>query len=284
MRRIRFPGPNVFECYKSIATSIGHNHTLKKLELVGDRFPSDDHADLLIESVKDNCSITDVRLENCFNQNDVNGCRALTSLMTSGRPFKELDFDSNGLSGIDDVAAALASNPQLQMLRMSGNELSDRDAESIAQALKHNTNLRKLYLDENSITSAGFETIEAVIYNPSSLNALESCNHTCWVNCSGGDDDYKEGNGYGLTPQQRRRHKMYKMLSIRHALGSNGRHLNAELGEGSFVTKLVPRVLECIQQCSINRSTIDTPTLFSLFFELMKSWKMPELFERRGSV
>ena len=133
-------------------------------------------------------------MENCFHQNGVNGCRALASLLTSGRPFEELDFDRNGLSGIDDVAAALATNPQLETLYITDNKLNDRDAELIAQALKQNTNLHKLYLDENNITAAGFERIQTVIYDPSSLNAMEACNHTCWIDCMEGNDDYEGGN------------------------------------------------------------------------------------------
>ena len=274
MRRIRFPDGNVMECYESIATSIGHNHALNELACVDNRFP-DDHAALVIESVVRNWSIKIVRLENCFHRNGVNGCRALASLLTSGRPFEEINFDRNGLSGIDDVTAALAINPQLGTLYITDNRLNDRDAELIARALKQNTNLHKLYLGENNITAAGFETIQAVIYNPSSLNAMEACNNTCYVDCVGGNDNIS-----GLTPQQRRRRKLYKMLSARHAASSNARHLNAELGELGII-KLVPRVLERIHQCSGDRST-DTPPL-SLFFELMKSWKMPELYEHRGS-
>ena len=78
----------------------------------------------------------------------VNGCRALASLLTCGRPIERLDFDRNGLSGIDDVTAALATNPQIRVLSMTENELNDRDAELIAQALKPNTNLQQLYLGE----------------------------------------------------------------------------------------------------------------------------------------
>ena len=130
--RIVFPAENVMECYEGIATSIRRNHELKRLVWLNNRFPSDEQADLVIESVIDNCSVTDVRLEYCFNQHGVDGCRALASLMTCGRPFEELDFDHNGLSDIDDVAAALATNPQIGRLYMTGNELIDRDAELIA--------------------------------------------------------------------------------------------------------------------------------------------------------
>ena len=120
---------------------------------------------------------------------------------------------------------------------MAENELNDRDAELIAHALKHNTNLHKLYLEENNITATGFEKIRTTIYDPSSFNAMEAGNHTCY--CMGNEGN----NTHGLTPQWHRRRKLNKMLSTRHVFGSNARHLNAELGEGPFITKLVPRVL-----------------------------------------
>ena len=275
-----FPAEDVVECYERIATSIRRNYSLKVLRLDSNRFPSYEQADLLIESIKDNRSIKQVQMQNCFNENSVNGCRALASLLTSGRPFEWLNFDRNGLSGIDDVTAALATNSQIRVLGMSGNELSDRDAELIAQALKQNTNLQNLYLSRNYITAAGFETIQAVIYNPSSLNAMEACNHTCWIDCMERNDDYEGGNDSGLTPQQRRRRKLYKMLSTRHVEGSNAFHLDAELSGEPGIIKLVPRVLERVQQCSVDRSA-DSSLPLSLHFELMKSWKMPELYEHR---
>ena len=206
----------------------------------------------------------------------------MTTLLASGRPFEHIEFEENNLSGVDDVAAALATNPQLESLSMTGNELNDRDAELIARALEQNTNLQYLQLRRNDITAAGFKTIQAVIYNPSSLNEIEAFNHTCYVDCLEEDDDYEGGNIYGLTPQQRRRRKLYEMLSTRHAEGSNARHLNAELGEGPFVAKLVPRVLERVQQYSGDRSA-DSSLPLSLLFELMKSWKMSELYEHRES-
>ncbi|EJK48961.1 hypothetical protein THAOC_32202, partial [Thalassiosira oceanica] len=142
MRRIRIPGPDAVKCYEIIAASIRRNHSLKGLTWCNNRISSDDQADLLIKSIIDNRSIENVQLANCFNQSGVDGCRALVALMTCGRPFNWLDFSGNCLSDIDDVAAALATNPQLQQLLIHDNEINDRDAELIAQALKQNTNLQ----------------------------------------------------------------------------------------------------------------------------------------------
>ncbi|EJK57832.1 hypothetical protein THAOC_22088 [Thalassiosira oceanica] len=161
MRRIIFPGPNVVKCYKIIASSIRRNHALETLKWYSNRIPSDEHADLLIKSIIDNWSIENVLLANCFNQSGANGCRALAALMASGRSFQELDFSENSLWGVDDVATALATNPQLDRLWICGNELNDRDAELIAQALKQNTNLQELNLGDSNMTRTGFEKIGA---------------------------------------------------------------------------------------------------------------------------
>ena len=273
MQCVRFPSENVTECHVVIAASIRHNHTLKKLAWISNRIPSYDHADLLIESVIGNQSIESVRLDSCFNLEDgVNGCRALVSLLASGRPFYGLDFSGNCLSGIDGVASALATNPHLRELWIGDNELNDRDAELIAQALKQNTNLQSLYLGWNDrITSAGFEKIRTAIYDPASLNAMTSCNHTCYV-----DDTEAEENLRSLTPKQRRNRKLYKLLATRHAEGSNARHLNAEMGEGKYTIKLVPKVLHCIERYSSDQTT-DSSTPLSITFELIKTWIMPTL-------
>ncbi|EJK46326.1 hypothetical protein THAOC_35008 [Thalassiosira oceanica] len=282
MRRIIFPGPDVVECYEIIAASIRRNHALEILTWIGNQIPSDEQADLLIKSIIDNWSINTLTLDNCFNLSGVNGCRALAALMTCGRPFDWIHFGRNGLFGIDDVASALATNPQLKILFMTKNQLNDSDAELIAQALKQNTNLQMLCLGENNITSAGFEKIVEAIYDPSSLNAMVACNHTCWVDFVEQHDNYVGVNEEFLTPQQRRRRKLYELLSARHAEGRNTHHLDAELGEWAFTTKLVPKVLECIGRCSLD-GAIESPTPLSLYFELMKSWKMPELYEHRDS-
>ncbi|EJK74474.1 hypothetical protein THAOC_03846, partial [Thalassiosira oceanica] len=110
MSHISFAGPDVVECYEIIAASIRRNHVLERLLWTDNHISSDDQADLLIKAVIDNHAIKYVEMKNCFNHSDANGCRALESLMTSGRPFNWLDFGRNGLSGIDDVAAALATN------------------------------------------------------------------------------------------------------------------------------------------------------------------------------
>ncbi|EJK64899.1 hypothetical protein THAOC_14313, partial [Thalassiosira oceanica] len=192
MRRIRIPVPDAVKCYEIISSSIRRNHALERLLWIGIQIPSDDQADLLMQSLIENRAIKDIRLEKCFN------------------------------------------------------------------------------LSNNSITSAGFEKIRSTIYDPSSLNAMESCNHTCYVDCMG-------GNVYNMTPRQRRNQKLYKLLSTRHLDGSNARLLNAEFGDEKYTIKLVPKVLHCIKHYSSDQPA-DSPTPLSITFELIKTWMMPEIF------
>ncbi|EJK77544.1 hypothetical protein THAOC_00618, partial [Thalassiosira oceanica] len=154
MQSVTFPEPDVVECNEIVATSIRLNHALEKLTWIGDDLiPSGVQADLLIESVIKNQAIKTAVLDSCFGQNGANGCRALATLIKCGRHLMRIEFCENGLSGIDDVAAALATNPQLEKLCITENQLDDSDAELIAHALKQNTNLQALSLDGNNITS-----------------------------------------------------------------------------------------------------------------------------------
>ena len=101
------------------------------------------------------------------------------------------------------------------------------------------------------------------------MKAIESSNHTCWVIFAGNLD--------GMSPQQRRNRKLYELLSERNAENSNVRHLDAEFEEEACIIKLVPIVLECIKRLSMDRAT-DASAPLSIFYELIRNWKMVELF------
>ena len=58
-------------------------------------------------------------------------------------------------------------------------------------------------------------------------------------------------------------------------------HLNLEFGdedEGDGTLKLVPRVLESVHRYASERSVVPP---VSIMYEIMRSWKMPELYEAR---
>ena len=119
------------------------------------------------------------------------------------------------------------------------------------------------------------------MYDPTSLNSIADCNHTCRI--EGIDFDSVLGNRPETTPLDNRRRKLYHLISLRNREGSNVRHLNSEFGdedEDEITLKLVPRVLERVHHYSNGyRPSCWTP--LSITYEILRGWKMPELYEQR---
>ena len=78
---------------------------------------------------------------------------------------------------------------------------------------------------------------------------------------------------------QRQNRKLYELLSERNAESSNMRHLDAEFEEEACIIKLVPSVPECVKRLSVDGSRGASVPL-SFFYELIRNWKIAELFER----
>ena len=201
--------------------------------------------------------------------------------LTSDSGFKQIDFDNNNIhtgSGTE-LPDYLARNTPLNELYLQHNELNDEDAVSIAHALNHNNaNLRKLWLEHNNITEVGRNALSNAVYNPESLNSVADCNHTCEINI-------KTVNVFGYTVKENRGRKIYHLLSSWDREGSIVYHLNLEFeGEDEDADAnslaLVPNVLECIQQMPrcINDASL------SITYEILRSWKMPALFENSGGA
>ena len=84
------------------------------------------------------------------------------------------------------------------------------------------------------------------------------------------------------------RRKIYHLLSERNKEGSNVHYLNSEFDdddeEGGVSIKLVPRVLECVRDyhCALlddYRKKYNPVPPLSIMFEILRSWKVPELYE-----
>ena len=74
---------------------------------------------------------------------------------------------------------------------------------------------------------------------------------------------------------------IYRLLDSRHRKGTNVQHLDAEFDDDSL--KLVPKVLECV---NVYAGYIDpsAPAVhpLSVMYEILRSWKMPALYENNG--
>lgn len=181
---------------KPIAEVLPFNNYLKKLDFTYNKL-GDPGINLLCEGLKNNCSLTSLNLNYCIpSPSDFAGKKileflknntTLTSLSLSGNhmgtegymngcgysfgaglmkiptlSLTSLDMSDNRLgSDANGLIWSLRNrNFPLRILNLSGNEITNTEAEKIAEALKCNTNLTELYLDSeslrrNDITDAG---------------------------------------------------------------------------------------------------------------------------------
>ena len=187
-----------------------------------------------------------------------------------------IDLERNSIqtNGGTEISDYISNNPPLKNLFLSANKLNDNDAILIAKALKKNTNLEHLYLFDNDITGIGNEALSNAIYDTTSLNSLAVCNHTCKIYGVGGDPPLD----YLNIRAGARERKIYHLLSLRNREGINVRHLNTEFDEDEDSLKLAPKVLENISQL-VRPNGVRFVHPLSIMYEVIRSWKMPELFE-----
>ena len=81
--------------------------------------------------------------------------------------------------------------------------------------------------------------------------------------------------------------KIYCLLSSRNKEGSNVYHLNLELDnedDDSLGVKLAPKVLNLVHHYYPHNESILPKNIvqpLSVMYEILRSWKMPELFEQQ---
>ena len=71
-------------------------------------------------------------------------------------------------------------------------------------------------------------------------------------------------------------------MSTRNREGTNVQHLDAEFDDDSL--KLVPKVLEAVRHyAEYGSSTDNVQSSLSIMYEVLRSWKMPTLYENNGA-
>ena len=258
------------------------NRMMKGFHWYGNAINSMEDAQRLIEAIIRHPSLNRISLDSFAE--DINGYDVLCSLLAGDKNFTEIDFERNYIRTGGDTAISdyLATNPPLKKLFLASNHLNDEDARLVARALKRNTNLEYLRVMQNDITEIGRDALCDAIYDPTSLNSMSDCNHTCIV--SGIDFGDIPVNLYTSTPLDNRKQKLYYLLSLRNREGSNVRHLNSEFrdeDEDEIILKLVPRVLESVHRYSNEYRPSYTVRPLSITYEILRGWKMPELYEQR---
>ena len=258
----------------------------------------------LIQAIIDHPRIDDICLGNCW----CGGYDAISRLFSSNKRLVSISLEEAGIAtdGGTEIPNFLAANPPLRHLNLANNNLNDEDAASIATALNQNTNLLHLCLGSNDITEVGCDVLCNAVFDHTSMSSISCSNHTCEI--EGIDSDARVNRmigryGIDVSSQGNRSMKIYWMLSTRHLEGSNVHHLDAEFGDDPW--KLVPKVLECVrvyEQLSMHSSmrvrfdlfstmrarfglqgSLDDVYPLSVMYEVLRSWKMPNLYENRAN-
>ena len=262
------------------------NQTLESFGWANTQIDNIDDVNHLVRVIISHSSIEEVRLEDCFGEN-INSYDVLRTLLDSEKQFTSIDFDGNNIQtgGGTEIPDFIATNPPLTDLLLESNHLNDEDAVLIARALKHNTSLKSLNLGiNNKITKIGIRVLANVVHDSTSLNAAYNCNHTC--NFEGLDlVDNIPVNSYHIGRKDNRARKIYHLLSLRNREGSNVHHLSLEFDDKDDTSlKLVPKVLESVHRYHANLHIPKYVYPLSIMYEILSSWKMPELFETRRTT
>jgi len=272
---------------KFITECIKFNHQMKSFYLINNQLGNIKNATTALDAVINHPSIDRVQLENCLGGGDINSYEVACSLFASDKTWDLLDLERNNIitEGNTTIPDYISSNRPLKYLYLAHNNLNDDDIILIAKALKGNTNLECLRLQNNNITNIGHNALAKAVYDPTSLNSISDCNHICHIPLDGGMNipiGCSNSKSDLTSPIERRRAKIYHLLSIRNREGSNVRHLNSEFdsdGEEDNSLKLVPKVLEAVYKHSTVQGFIHP---LSIIYEIMRGWKMPGLYERRS--
>jgi len=281
MENNEFPSPK--KGIEFAVQLINGNGTMNQFEWSNNQINNLEDARLLVYAILKHPLIRHVQLDNCFGAG-TNSYSVLKTLIVGVRRYHYVELANNNIStgGCTAIPDYIASNPPLRRLNLANNNLNDEDAILISRALKHNNNLQVIKLKDNDITGIGRNILLKAIYDNTSLNSVSDCNHTC--NIEGFDYYYFVAN-VDCRNRTNRRSKVYNMLSLRNREGSNVHHLNLEWGDDDSLI-LVPHVLECVQKtgaCVYEHRQEDDEEVapLSVMYEILRSWKMPALFERQ---
>ena len=159
---------------------LNRDSSLEDLSILNNLIKREEDAQSLVNAMIDHPKLENIMLNSC-------GLGCNDSVMKSIIPlFGSLDgitLNGNqiGSYGIKLISECLASNPMLCVLQLKDNLLNDADAATLATSLKSNTNLRILKIVGNNITQKGMKSFHSAVQNLSSLNAMSDSNHNCLV-------------------------------------------------------------------------------------------------------
>lgn len=261
-----------------IANCISAGTRLKFLELTEVCFDNTRDIDVLCEGINSNNSLEFLTMDDCgSNERRISG-EILHNLKSKTLKNIKLRIDLSNL-GPMDMSEFLSSNPSLVHLNLCGNPFDRQDIVYIADALRNNKTLCHLELSGRNILNH-CHLLDSVIFDRTSLNAAYESNHHCEIKIwgSGISSDTENFNAYDDTIMNRNK----KILSSRNRNRENAAYFDSD----DISIKHIPHILSVLKPLSRrNRDRSGNRTKgedevkpLSIVYEIMRDWKMPELY------
>jgi len=180
----------------------------------------------------------------------------------------------------------LVSNPSLKLLKFEGkrNPFSEDDFVIMQDALRNNKTLTRLSLNfRDPPNDIDLHCLVPFVFDRTNLNSAYESNHHCLLEVCYWDNDvhYRRQINTGNAMWNRRK-KIYIILSTRNINRRNAAHFESD----DISIKHIPQILSILKPFSehaLYNEDYDTRdehevTPLSIAYEILRDWKMPELY------
>lgn len=250
--------------FEKLSQYLESNTTLQRITLDKNRIDNLIDTEQLGRAVRKHPRIEYLSICDCEIGNNVT---ALADMLHAG--LKEVCLGSNaiGTRGGLIVASYLASNPPMEIINLEKNELNDADVVHFSNSLKTNTRLRQLTLSANRYSLVGVKSLFKEIFNPTSLNNVADCNHTCSLHLFTKFFNPVQRINNAADAEENRRGKILLALRI-----ADSQILDYFEGDHAPPLELMPSVMKQIQQ-----DDVFTNTKLTRIFLIVKGFLVPHI-------
>lgn len=264
-----------------IANCISSDARLKSVALHQINFEHTRDIDILCDAINTKYSLEALELSDCeSNEGDL--CHIFNKLKS--KSLQRIYLGGNNLANLrrTDMSEFLSSNPSLRLLTLWSIPFNEEDVNYIADALRNNTTLRKLVIEASpDHIPTNWNHIESAVFNQRSLNAAYDSNHVCSIKITHTQSSILDKLNKYNDPVNNRRKKIYNILSTRNRRRENTAHFESD----GISVKHIPRILALLKPLSEHHlrdnngsQHEDEVKPLSIAFEIMRYWKIPELY------
>ena len=194
-----------------------------------------------------------------------------------GRGFIRTVQDGAVLHGVSKgtiiISKFLRGNDTLEELRLNNNDFNDADAVVMAAELLKNKSLKYLELESNKLTKFGATVFSMLIFNNTSFNIVEQCNHVCYISVgtpSPGNIRIPRIN-YNRCPSQSKRAKIFALLCPPYERNFNLKYLK------NIPPEIIPQVLKFVQHYPPSED--DDHDLWRCMMSLLEHYPLPKMVD-----